>query len=728
MHDIQTSSHEIGFDSQVRSILAIGIRQLGLRVGLVSKLNRDQIGMPYVVGGGDSLPEGTVVRACDSFCGEAIARRSCLVFEDAETSEFRDHPGHTVLGLKAYLGQPIYVDDVVWGTVCFLDTKPLGRSFTEVDLDLFELICQRIQVGIEHESVLTGFRAVLGGTANVTGEGFFRSLVAELCRGLRVDTAFVAERIEDETNGGCVRTLAVWNDGALSENFEYSTFDTPSADLGPHHVTCHPDDVQRLFPNDRSLAQTNRRGYAGIGLNSHEGRPLGHLVASSRERLDLKTHEKWLIEIFAARAGAELDRLQSDAEQRRLEREMLHGEKLKSLGILAGGIAHDFNNLLAGIVGNVGLIQTDTPVGSDLAQRLAQIETASNRAERLTKQMLAYSGRGALVVEPMDLNAAVQDVTELLDSAVSKSVILERSFADALPCVDVDITQIRQVLMNLIMNASDAFDQKPGIISLRTGLLDLSVEDLRDYLLSDRMTAGSFVYIEVEDAGMGMTAETQRRMFDPFFTMKESGSGRGLSTTLGIVRGHRGGMQVRSEEGVGTCIRVLFPASGAKSLETVVERRPRWVALGGTALVVDDEEVVRNVATEILSRCGMSLLSARDGIEAVELFQKHQAEIDVVLLDLSMPRLDGRSAAKRIRQHDPEVPIIVTSGYDEQEATLRFKETCCDGFLQKPFTAASLMTVVQRLIQPATREASATRTRYVATTFSCQALSRLGFA
>ena len=704
MHDIQTASREIGFASQVRGILEIGIRQLGLPVGLVSRLDGDQISLPYVVGGEDDLPEGTVVRACDSFCGESIARRSLLVIENTDESEFRDHPGNTVLGIKAYVGQPIYVDDVIWGTVCFLDTQPRGRRFTPVDLDLFELICQRVQVGIEHEAVLTGFRAVLSGTASVTGDGLFRSLVAALCRGVGADTAWVAERVQDHASTARARTLAVWRDGALAENFEYSTQDTPSEDLAPRCLTCYPDEVQRRFPDDSNLTRLNVRGYVGIGLEDHAGQPLGHLVAFSKQRLDLRQHERWLVEILAGRASGEFERIRADAEQLRLEREMLHGEKLKSLGVLAGGIAHDFNNLLTGIVGNVGLIQMDAPPGSDLAELAARIETASERAKGLTKQMLSYSGRGAFTVKPLDLNATVKDVAALLDSAVSKNVVLQRTFAEDLPLITADDTQVRQVLMNLIMNASDALEENSGAVSLRTGFTDVRDGELRDYFVSDQVTSGRFVFIEVEDAGVGMDEETQRKMFDPFFTTKTSGSGLGLSAALGIVKGHHGGIQVRSEVGVGTRIRVLFPAASHVTLtEPRPAKRTHPVGVGGTALVVDDEEVVRGVGSEILRRSGMSVIAACDGVEAVEEFTKHQSEIGVVLLDLSMPRMDGYEAAKRIRQIDPAAIVILMSGYPETRH--RFKESACSAFLPKPFSAESLLDTVTRLVRPKSSDA-----------------------
>ncbi len=699
MHAIQAANGELDFTAQVRTILEIGTRQLGLPVGLVSRLDGEQVSLPYVVGGGDALPEGTVVRACDSFCGESIAQRRRLVIDDAEHSEFRDHPGNTLLGLKAYLGQPIYVDDAIWGTVCFLDMKRRGSPFTDVDLDLFELICQRIQVGIEHEAIVTGFRTVLGGTVSVTGDGFFRSLVSELGRGLKVDTAFVAERLPDDANGPRARTLAIWRDGALVDNVDYRLKDTADESLSPHPVTCHPDEIQRLFPNDSNAGRLNLRGYAGIALTSHEGHALGYLVASSRKRLDLKTHERWLVEIFAGRASAELERVRSDAEQRRLEREMLHSEKLKSLGVLAGGIAHDFNNLLTGIIGNVDLIEMEAPAGSQLADRVAQIDTASKRAASLIKQMLAYSGRGAFVVEPMDVNTVVQDVTELLDSAVSKNVVLQRTFAEDLPSIEADHTQVRQVLMNLLMNASDALEGEPGTVSLRTGLVDVSADELPEYVVGGgQMEPGTFVYIEVEDVGVGMSAQTQPRMFDPFFTTKASGTGLGLSAALGIVRDQRGGIRVRSDIGEGTCVRVVFPESArAGSTESASASRPASGSLGATVLVVDDEDVVRNVGCEILRRFGMAAISARDGVEALAVFEKHRAEIDVVLLDLSMPGMGGRAAAQRIRQIDSTTPVVLMSGFDEQETRRSNNDSSCERFLQKPFTAASLLEVVQEL-------------------------------
>ncbi len=633
------------------------------------------------------------------------------MIENADDSEFRDHPGNRVLGLKAYLGQPIYVDDAIWGTVCFLDTTPRAEAFTTVDLDLFELICQRVQVGIDHQSVLAGFRAVLSGTANVTGDGFFRSLVAELCRGLKVDTAFVAEHLDRGSNGVRAHTVAVWSHGALANNFEYNTGGTPSDDLRLGEVTCHADEVQRLFPDDSDLTRQNLRGWAGIGLCNRKGQSVGHLVAASGQRLDLKTHEKWLVEIFAARAGAELERVRGDEEQLRLEREMLHGEKLMSLGVLAGGIAHDFNNLLTGIVGNVGLIQMDAPAGSTLAHLVDQIETAATGAERLTKQLLAYSGRGSFIVEPMDLTACVQDVAELLDSAVSKSVTFRRSFADNLPPVETDNTQVRQVVMNLVMNASDAVAGKPGVVSLRTGLVEVSAEALREYHAGTQIGAGTFVYIEVEDDWIGMDDETQRKMFDPFFTTKGTGRGLGLSAALGIVRGQQGAIRVRSVVDEGTCVRILFPArSGAASLQPEGEGRLQSLGISGTALVVDDEEMLRNVGAAILQRSGMSVLCARDGAEAVEMFEKRHAEIVVVLLDLTMPGMDGRTAAEEIRQIDSTVPVILTSGYDKVEVTGGLHQSDRHVFLQKPFTVTSLREAVRRSVErPAVTEEPPTR-------------------
>ena len=714
IHDIHAANGEIDFTRQIRSILEIGIRQIGLPVGLVSQLDGDRLSLPYVVGGGDDLPEGTVIRACDSFCGESIERRRRLVIDNADESPFRDHPGNKALGIKAYIGQPIYVDDVVWGTVCFLDTKPRKTRFTEIDLDLFELICQRIQVGIEHESVLTGFKAVLTGTATATGDGFFRSLVTELCRGLKADIAFVSERLDDDAEGARARTLAVWNDGRLEENFEYHTTGTLSERLTPHGITSRPDEIHRLFPSDPRFARLRLRGYAGIGLADQEGRALGSLVALSRRRLDLKTHEEWLIEIFAARAGAELERARADAEQHRLEREMLHAEKLKSLGVLAGGIAHDFNNLLTGIVGNVGLIQMSAAPGSELADRVAQIEIASTRAESLTKQMLAYSGRGAFVVETMDLNTTIQEVSELLETAVAKNVNLRRSLPETALLVEVDATQVRQLLMNLIMNASDAIGGEPGTVSVSTGVVEVSVADLRAYLGGDRMSTGEFVCLEVVDTGTGMDTETQRRMFDPFFTTKAKGTGLGLSAALGIVQGHHGGLQVRSTVGKGTCVRVLFPAvARTTSPMPTSKSRTEWAKIDGTALVVDDEAIVRTVASEVLRRCGMAVILARDGIEAVKMFETHRAEIGVVLVDLSMPRMDGRRAAERIRRIDAAMPVILMSGYDESEATRRSTASSCDAFLQKPFTAASLMEAVRPLVR---REEQAPRPRTLSAT------------
>ena len=388
------------------------------------------------------------------------------------------------------------------------------------------------------------------------------------------------------------------------------------------------------------------------------------------------------------------------AERRRTEEQMLQMQKLESLGVLAGGIAHDFNNLLAGILGNAGIAKSEVEDGDDPSESLANIETAARRAADLTRQMLAYSGRGAFVIQRIDLSALVAEMAHLLATAISKKAVLRLHTLDRLPPVEGDATQLRQVVMNLITNASDALGDGAGTITLTTGVTHATRADLASTYIDEALPEGEYVFLEVADTGCGMEDETQARIFDPFFTTKFTGRGLGLAATLGIVRGHRGAIAVESAPGHGTRMRLLLPVCATAPAEDTIAAVPApepgvvsWRGQG-RILVVDDEELVRSLAARVLEASGFEVVGATDGLEALEVFERAPDSIRLVLLDWMMPRLSGAETLDALRERRSDLPVILSSGYAEQTVSGRLDDRLTV-FIQKPYRPQELLAKVK---------------------------------
>jgi PAS domain S-box-containing protein len=385
------------------------------------------------------------------------------------------------------------------------------------------------------------------------------------------------------------------------------------------------------------------------------------------------------------------ERRRMEEERLRLERQLLQAQKLESLGVLAGGIAHDFNNLLVAILGHADLALRDLAPMAPAREGLAEIEKATRRAADLARQMLAYSGRGHFALEDVRLHELVEEMTHLLRSGISKKAALRLDLDRDAPPVRGDATQIRQIVMNLVINASEAIGEREGSIVLATGWGWFSSGDLEGIPVGEPPQEGRYVWLEVSDTGCGMDDETQRRVFEPFFTTKFTGRGLGLSAVLGIVRGHKGTLRLRSEPGKGTAFRVLFPALQAGTPRGT-ERTPdveEWVG-SGTVLLVDDEEIVRELGQEMLARLGFRVVTASDGREATEVFRQLRDEIVLVLLDLTMPRMSGEETFQALREIDPGVRIVLSSGYSETDVASRFAGTGLAGFVQKPYSLRDL--------------------------------------
>ena len=385
-------------------------------------------------------------------------------------------------------------------------------------------------------------------------------------------------------------------------------------------------------------------------------------------------------------------------EVKRTEEALRDTQKLESLAVLAGGIAHDFNNLLVGILGNASLALEELPPDSPIREHLQDVQTSAQRAAELARQMLAYSGRGQFIIEDVDLNSLVEETGQLLRITVASGTTFQYQLEPSLPPVEGDATQLRQVLMNLVMNASDALGDDAGLVTIRTGMTTVDHVYLAGTYLGADIAEGTYVSIEVSDSGVGMSPEVMERMFDPFFTTKFTGRGLGLAAVLGIVRAHHGTIRVQSEPGKGTTVQLLLPPSpnAAVTASTGTEAK---ATTGVTVLVIDDEVAARRVAERTLRSAGIGVLVAENGERGVAILEREGSGIGLVLLDLTMPDQSGVTTYSRLRRRNRDVPVLLMSGYSEEEATAAFAGKGIAGFLQKPYVPDELRAKVREILE-----------------------------
>jgi PAS domain S-box-containing protein len=377
-------------------------------------------------------------------------------------------------------------------------------------------------------------------------------------------------------------------------------------------------------------------------------------------------------------------------ERKRFEEKLRHTQKLESLGALAGGIAHDFNNLLVAILGNASLGKDITATEPRLGSLFEEIELAARRAAELTKRMLDYAGRGPSQLEEVELSAIVHEMTRLLKPIIPKHVEVHHQFQEDVPSFQADAPQLRQVVMNLMTNAAEAMADAPGKVLVVSACRRFAQAELEPFL--GEVSPGTFVVLEVTDTGIGMDEATRAKIFDPFFTTKFKGRGLGMATVLGIVRGHHGAIRVESREGAGTRAVVLFPVRTKRAASV----RGEGTGTRGTILIVDDDPGVRALLRRSLGAAGYQTLQASDGAEGLELFEKHAAEIALVVLDVDMPGMSGFEAADRIRAGSAHTRILLTSGYRVDPAEIERRRLT--GWLEKPYDMAGLLHAVEQAL------------------------------
>lgn len=394
-------------------------------------------------------------------------------------------------------------------------------------------------------------------------------------------------------------------------------------------------------------------------------------------------------------------RIRSERHQQALDEKLKETQRLESLGVLAGGIAHDFNNLLHVMVLNADMARQTPGITAPTVSLLDNLLTSAERAAELCNQLLAYSGRGQFVIEAFDLELLVTEMRQLLEVTKPANASIRLDMDNSHPVVEGDVTQIRQIVMNLITNAGDAIGKNKGTITISTGSLDLDEDAKQEMDLSDPIAPGRYACIQVKDDGSGMDTITQQKIFDPFFTTKQSGRGLGLSAVLGIVKGHGGSISMDSEPGIGTSIKILLPVSSTSPLSLGTQTQANKWSGAGKVLFADDEPEIRELARVFLSEFGFQVIEACDGLEAIELFHQHKAELRIVILDVMMPGKTGLEVYDVISATSPELPVIISTGYNENETIRSVANQEKTAFLKKPYAAKTLQDLVNKMLNKA---------------------------
>ena len=421
------------------------------------------------------------------------------------------------------------------------------------------------------------------------------------------------------------------------------------------------------------------------------GEVLGAMALYNDQPCSPEKHHMDGLEIASRMVGLAIER-------KKLESQLRHSTKMEAIGLLAGGIAHDFNNILVGILGNAELAIDNLSPDSVASEKLKKIVNASLNASELCAQLLGFAGKQGSASEILNCNALVKEIGDLAQVSISKKVELSYELTSKSVGIQGDKSQLGQVVLNLLTNAAESIGKDEGKISISTQIKHYDLGALRNIDSKTQLTAGNYIELCVADSGCGMSEKTQSKIFDPFFTTKPKGRGLGLAAVLGIVHVHQGQLTMQSVENKGTTFTLIFPQATASKASTVTPK-PSFNVNNANILIVDDDEMVRDVLAQSLKKEGYKVLTASDGQEGINLFREHFDSIDCVLLDLNMPKLDGEEVFRELKIICPDIKVILCSGYATQDIIDRFEGANLAGVLKKPMKRQLLLDKITEVLR-----------------------------
>lgn len=539
------------------------------------------------------------------------------------------------------------------------------------------------------------FNAILESTVGITGQDFFDKIVKELSVWLDCEIAIAGEIMPDNM----VKAVAMVADGRPFTNFTYSLQNGPCGKVFRDGFTVFPEGICELYPKDKMLSKIKAEGYVGTSLKGRDGSPIGVLAALSCKRLNLPERADQVMNILAARASAEIERIRMEEEKKKIETQLYQAQKLDAIGTLAGGIAHDFNNILQSIILNaeLALLEQD-PAGAGY-YRMENVLKAAKRATDLVNQILLFSRQSEIELRPLQMNLIVKEAIKMLRSSLPTTIDIRQEISQGWELVMADPTRLQQIITNLATNAAHAMRGEGGTMSFILKPENISEDETVNY---QGLDPGSYMKLEVSDTGHGIDPSIIDKIFDPFFTTKErgEGTGLGLAVTLGVVRDLGGAIIVESEPDTGSKFSVFLPRIEREVPQRVEEIKPLQKG-EEVILLVDDEKALVDAHAEAFKKLGYQVVSRYSSMDALEAFRTQPEKFDLVITDQTMPRMTGLQLAREMINIRPDMPIILCTGFSELDLEQEAKSIGIKKFIMKPLILRELSKVVRDVLDNA---------------------------
>jgi PAS domain S-box-containing protein len=548
-------------------------------------------------------------------------------------------------------------------------------------------------------------RKILEGTSSTTANDFFHSLVYELAHALQVRFAFIGQVIEPARTH--IGLLAVYRDGEFTPNEEYALAGTPTERILQNGLQLYTESIQQEFPNDQHLKSEQIISYMGVPLigsviNGANGKTLGILSVMDSKPMQDWAPARWILRIFAARAGAEIERLENERQKDVLQKQLLQAQKMEAIGQLAAGVAHDLNNALGAVVGHLELLNVAARLEPEWRHSVKTALKGCERASSLIDQLLGFSRKGKYNLQISNLRKILDETLAFLVRVIDKRISIEVKELFSGLSVHVDHAQVQQALTNIIINAAQAMPEGGKII------IELTTERFSDVTQFNEISQpGDYAVLSVRDTGQGIASENLEKIFEPFFTTKEqgSGSGLGLSMVYGIMQHHAGWISVKSEQGIGCKFSLYFPTIHAlPAKEPTLSSAPQQSTISGSILLIDDEQMLVDLGVRFLERAGFSPFGFSSASEGMAWFEEHVDQIVLAIIDMKMPEIDGKKCFNQLRKLRPDLPIIIMSGYASDEDTQRLMAKGQAAFFQKPLKYSDLVLKVSQFLTPCNEE------------------------